>query len=178
MADILDNVIEQYAPFLSHYWLHLLSIGIAFLIVSLIKSVSRQDDAFVQDTTKDLAPLYNEDEGNQIPYIHANKISQTEMTVKANDFYNFMNTRRSVRFISKEPVPSLDVIKTIVRTAGTAPSGAHMQPWTFVVVSSSKVRTHTWILPFNKSVELLYTGSVHVYILRTSERVSTYCITQ
>lgn len=154
MLDLKDKI-ELYAPFLSHYWLHLLSIGISFVIAKLIKgyiskaraekdksNTMSMDEAIAQDSTEDLgSDLYVEDEGKHIPYEHTNRMSETEMVKQAQDFYNFMNKRRSVRFISKEPVPSLDVIKTIVHTAGTAPSGAHMQPWTFVVVSNAKVKS-------------------------------------
>jgi iodotyrosine deiodinase len=45
-----------------------------------------------------------------------------------------MQTRRSVRAFSSDPVPR-ELIENAVRVAGTAPSGAHQQPWTFVVVS-------------------------------------------
>ncbi|KAA0202723.1 hypothetical protein HAZT_HAZT003684 [Hyalella azteca] len=49
------------------------------------------------------------------------------------NFYELMNQRRSVRFFSKEPV-SEKVIENLIRTAGTAPSGAHTEPWQFVAV--------------------------------------------
>jgi iodotyrosine deiodinase len=45
-----------------------------------------------------------------------------------------LQQRRSVRFFSDAPVPR-DLIETAIRTASTAPSGAHQQPWTFVAVS-------------------------------------------
>jgi iodotyrosine deiodinase len=45
-----------------------------------------------------------------------------------------MRTRRSIRDISSEPVP-FDLIETAISAAGTAPSGANVQPWRFLVVS-------------------------------------------
>ena len=54
-------------------------------------------------------------------------------------FYRSMDKRRSCRFFSSTPVP-LDVIQNVILTAGTAPSGAHMQPWSFVVVSDPEVK--------------------------------------
>jgi nitroreductase len=55
-----------------------------------------------------------------------------------------MTQRRSVREFSTEPVP-LEVIEDAIRTAGTAPSGAHLEPWHFVVVTDpdlkSKIRS-------------------------------------
>ena len=50
-----------------------------------------------------------------------------------------MNRRRTTRHFSTEPVPH-DAIEFAIRTAGTAPSGAHQQPWTFVAVSSADVK--------------------------------------
>lgn len=49
-------------------------------------------------------------------------------------FAELMASRRTVRDFSSRPVP-FDLIETAVRTASTAPSGAHIQPWRFVVVS-------------------------------------------
>ena len=46
-----------------------------------------------------------------------------------------MNGRRSLRFYSKDPIPQ-EVIDNVIKTAGTSPSGAHTEPWTYVVVST------------------------------------------
>lgn len=61
------------------------------------------------------------------------------MMKRSLDFYTVMNHRRSVRFISPEPVPR-EVINNVIQTAGTAPSGAHTEPWTFVVVSDPETK--------------------------------------
>ena len=53
---------------------------------------------------------------------------------RAEAFYQEMNRRRTTRHFSTEPVPR-ELIESALRTAGTAPSGAHQQPWTFVAVS-------------------------------------------
>jgi nitroreductase len=52
----------------------------------------------------------------------------------AAEFYKDMNRRRTTRHFSTEAVPK-DLIEWAIKTAGTAPSGAHQQPWTFVAVS-------------------------------------------
>uniref|UniRef100_A0A3P9K2U3 iodotyrosine deiodinase n=1 Tax=Oryzias latipes TaxID=8090 RepID=A0A3P9K2U3_ORYLA len=62
------------------------------------------------------------------------------MRQRSKDFYTLMNQRRSVRFISSEPVPR-EVIDNVILTAGTAPSGAHTEPWTFVVVSDQETKS-------------------------------------
>ena len=60
---------------------------------------------------------------------------QEEMTKRSEEFLKFSNKRRTVREYSNRPVPR-EVIENIVKTAGTAPSGAHTEPWTFVVVGA------------------------------------------
>ncbi|MSR03508.1 MAG: nitroreductase family protein [Gemmatimonadetes bacterium] len=54
-------------------------------------------------------------------------------------FYEEMNRRRTTRHFSPEPVPK-DLIECALRVAGTAPSGAHQQPWTFVAVSDPELK--------------------------------------
>ncbi|XP_061602842.1 iodotyrosine deiodinase [Cololabis saira] len=68
-----------------------------------------------------------------VPYSPPRYLEE-KMLQRSKDFYTLMNQRRTVRFISPEPVPR-EVIDNVILTAGTAPSGAHTEPWTFVVVS-------------------------------------------
>lgn len=56
------------------------------------------------------------------------------------EFYELMRARRSVRDFSPAPVP-FEIIEHAVRTAGTAPSGANMQPWRFVVVRDAEIKS-------------------------------------
>lgn len=58
---------------------------------------------------------------------------------RARQFYEEMNRRRTTRQFSTEAVPR-DLIEYAIRTAGTAPSGAHQQPWTFVAVSDAEYK--------------------------------------
>ena len=58
---------------------------------------------------------------------------------RAEDFYQQMNERRSVREFSSDPVPK-EFIEQAIRTASTAPSGAHRQPWRFVVVGDPEIK--------------------------------------
>ncbi|KAL3266365.1 hypothetical protein HHI36_010541 [Cryptolaemus montrouzieri] len=57
----------------------------------------------------------------------------------SENFYKLMNKRRSVRNLSSRPVPK-EVIYNIVKTAGTSPSGAHTEPWTFAVIESMDMK--------------------------------------
>lgn len=62
-----------------------------------------------------------------------------EMQRRAQEFYAHMDRRRSVRQFSDRPIPE-GVIENCLRTAGTAPSGAHKQPWHFVAVRDPAVK--------------------------------------
>ena len=65
---------------------------------------------------------------------------EEEMIAKSDTFYRWMNKRRSVREFSKKFIPKI-VIENIIKTASTAPSGAHKQPWTFCVVSNPNIKS-------------------------------------
>lgn len=64
------------------------------------------------------------------------QFSAQEMQARADHFYEEMKMRRTVRQFSDRPVAK-EIIATCLRAAGTAPSGANMQPWHFVVVSDA-----------------------------------------
>ena len=62
-----------------------------------------------------------------------------EMKQRATSFRKEMQRRRTVRQFSDRPVPR-EIIEECLLTAGTAPNGANLQPWHFVVISDSKVK--------------------------------------
>jgi len=62
-----------------------------------------------------------------------------EMMARSGQYFEWADRRRSVRTISKKPVPK-EVIENIIKTASTAPSGAHKQPWTFCAVSDPEIK--------------------------------------
>ena len=62
-----------------------------------------------------------------------------EMRARLREFYEDVARRRTVRDFSDRPVPR-DLHETALRAAGTAPSGANLQPWHFVVVTGPKTR--------------------------------------
>jgi iodotyrosine deiodinase len=61
------------------------------------------------------------------------------MLERARAFNQHMDARRSTRDFSPDPVPR-ELIELAVRTAATAPSGAHRQPWTFVLVGDAQLK--------------------------------------
>ena len=62
-----------------------------------------------------------------------------EMRIRAQSFYKDMRRRRTVRDFSSRSV-ARDIIENCIRTAGTAVSGANMQPWQFVVVQNQEIK--------------------------------------
>ena len=58
---------------------------------------------------------------------------------RSREFLAQMRKRRTVRQFSTDPVP-FELIENAIAVAGTAPSGANQQPWTFVVVSDPAVK--------------------------------------
>lgn len=73
-----------------------------------------------------------------IPY-RPERLPEDEMLRRARDFHAEMDRRRSVRDFSPDPVPR-ELIELAIRAAATAPSGAHRQPWKFVVVGDPSLK--------------------------------------
>ena len=67
------------------------------------------------------------------------RISPEEQIEASREFLCRMAARRSVRFISPEPVP-FELIENAIRCASLAPSGANQQPWKFVVVKDPEIK--------------------------------------
>ena len=74
-----------------------------------------------------------------IPLPNYTEYPLDEMRERLRTFYASVNQRRTVREFSSQPVPR-DIIEDALRAAGTAPSGANLQPWQFVVVSNKAVK--------------------------------------
>jgi nitroreductase len=73
-----------------------------------------------------------------VPY-RPPRISIDETLARGRAHFAEMEARRSVRFFSADPVPR-EAIELAIRTASTAPSGAHRQPWRFVVVDDAAIK--------------------------------------
>ena len=67
------------------------------------------------------------------------ELDSKTMSERAEDFYNLMRKRRTTRHFSARDVPR-ELIERAILTAGTAPSGAHLQPWTFVAISNPEIK--------------------------------------
>ena len=73
-----------------------------------------------------------------IPY-KSHALDELETVRKSEEFYYHLKTRRSIREFSSRPVPP-EVIENILKAAGTAPSGANKQPWTFCVIANKELK--------------------------------------
>jgi nitroreductase len=67
------------------------------------------------------------------------ELTETEMRARALAFHDEMARRRTVREFSARPVPR-DLIEAALRTAGTAPNGANLQPWHFAIIGDPAVK--------------------------------------
>lgn len=67
------------------------------------------------------------------------RLSREEQQQRSRDFLASMKRRRTVREYSTETVP-IELIHNAIITAGTAPSGANQQPWTFVAISNPELK--------------------------------------
>jgi len=67
------------------------------------------------------------------------KISLRKISIKSKEFYNLIKKRRSVREYESENI-DLSIIKDAILSAGTAPNGANLQPWHFVIIKDKEIK--------------------------------------
>ena len=75
---------------------------------------------------------------NHIPLVFERMPPSKQLRV-SREFLDRMAERRSIRFMSPEPVP-FELIENAIRCASLAPSGANQQPWKFVVVKDPEIK--------------------------------------
>jgi iodotyrosine deiodinase len=90
-----------------------------------------------------------------IPLSTFRQFPTEEMLIRSAEFADFLHRRRTVRHFSDRPV-SRELIENCIRAAGTAPSGANMQPWRFVIISKPEVK-HTIRLAAEEEERDFYT---------------------
>ena len=67
------------------------------------------------------------------------ELPESEMCARALELFKSMDKRRTTRHFSNRHVPR-ELIEQAIRCGSTAPSGAHLQPWTFVAVSNAELK--------------------------------------
>lgn len=158
MEDIFTFLRNQ-APFFATYWPYICTLLLAVAIAlwlgarrpetpSSKKIVAKETgehplSEFKEDVPdideKGSAGTLHSPDTPHIPYTFE-ELSEAEMLQKSETFYQSLNKRRSIRQISSRPVP-VNIIKNIIKTAGTSPSGAHSEPWVFVVIKDPGVKS-------------------------------------
>lgn len=81
--------------------------------------------------------LHMSDHADQI--IHHPFVPDQPSLEAAEAFYEVLKKRRTVRMFSDRPVPR-EIIEQVILAAGTAPSGAHKQPWRFIAISNTEIK--------------------------------------
>jgi iodotyrosine deiodinase len=99
------------------------------------------------------------------------RLSDEDALQRSREFLARVAERRSVRQFSSEPVPP-ELIENAIRAAGTAPSGANKQPWTFVVVSDPELKARIRRAAEHEE-ELLYTRRASDEYLEAIEPIGT-----
>jgi iodotyrosine deiodinase len=97
--------------------------------------------------------------------------SEEEALERSREFLARIRERRSVRHFSPDPVRA-ELIENALRAAGSAPSGANQQPWTFVVVSDPEVKARIRAAA-EREEELLYTQRASAEYLQALEPIGT-----
>lgn len=147
-------MISDLIPFCSKYWLYILISLVTYTYIVWLIPVTKAKLQEIERKKSEKETPDNEeeqsccDEEEEIPALQADlkhipfnykRPSETKMKERAQEFFEITNSRRTLRFFSSDPIPK-DVIHNIIRAAGTAPSGAHTEPWTFVVVTDSDIK--------------------------------------
>jgi len=89
------------------------------------------------------------------PEPHApGRLDEADALERSRAFLALMRTRRSVRHFSSDPVPR-ELIENALLVAGSAPSGANQQPWSFVAVSDERTKMRIRVAA-EREEELLY----------------------
>ncbi|XP_032678930.1 iodotyrosine deiodinase 1 [Odontomachus brunneus] len=147
-------MISELLPFATKYFNYLSIIIISYVVlIELYKwSTRRTSETHVfAESDESTDPSEKTNEGTilaepalprdlkHVPYQYV-KLSPEESIARASEFYRIAAARRTLRFFSADPVPK-EIIREIIKAAGTAPSGAHTEPWTFVVVSNPSMKS-------------------------------------
>ncbi|KAH8301999.1 hypothetical protein KR044_001756, partial [Drosophila immigrans] len=103
---------------------------------SAFKLAGEEDIAVDFPTSADDALQPALEEKPHVPFVPGQNLNPNG----ARRFYELVRGRRSVRAFNAHRKPPLAVIEDCIRAAGTAPSGAHTEPWTFCVLQEAGMK--------------------------------------
>ncbi|KYN31043.1 Iodotyrosine dehalogenase 1 [Trachymyrmex septentrionalis] len=145
----------EYLPFTIQYFYHIIIGIVSFILLktffehlvertvqngtSVLTEKSTESSEKVNERSFEVEPALPHDL-KHIPYHNVRK-SEKELLARASEFYRIAAARRTLRFFSDDPVPK-EVIRELIRAAGTAPSGAHTEPWTFIAISDPTTKSN------------------------------------
>ncbi|XP_043647781.1 uncharacterized protein LOC122616406 [Drosophila teissieri] len=138
----VDDLISS-SKLLKHWPSFLISLGLIWILRRLFfqgKSGPKRYN-LDEDVEEDLADLDDElqpslEEKPHVPFVPGQNLNPNG----AKRLYELMQGRRSIRSFSSHPKPDLSIIEDCIRAAGTAPSGAHTEPWTYCVVNDPELK--------------------------------------
>lgn len=155
------TTITSMVPFIASHWHQILTGLLVYVITFLYfdrqgKKTSnhqtQKPEAKLQKQRKEKADDDTDEEGDDeeeddspalkdvihVPYQHT-ELTESEMVERSKAFYQQMNGRRTLRFFRNDKIPK-EVLENIILAAGTSPSGAHTEPWTYVVVTNDEIK--------------------------------------
>ena len=100
---------------------------------------------------------------NFIPLLNYNVYSADEMISRSEEFYDEVKNRRTVREFSDKPVPQ-KVIENCIKAAGSAPSGANMQPWKFIIVETPEIKNKIRLAAEEEEKEFYTSKAPHEWL--------------
>ncbi len=113
----------------------------------------------------------NDNKARFVPLPPTARPDPAQMENQVREFYELMNTRRTVRDFSPDPVPQ-KIIEWAIRAGGTAPSGANKQPWTFVAINDPALKARIRVAA-EKEEKAFYAGKAGKEWLRDLEHLGT-----
>ncbi|EDV51366.2 uncharacterized protein Dere_GG13943 [Drosophila erecta] len=138
----VDDLISS-SKLLKHWPGFLISLALIWILKRLFFHGNRVPKRYNLDkeVEEDLSDLEDElqpsmEEKPHVPVVPGLNLNPNG----AKRFYELMQGRRSIRSFSSHPQPDLSVIEDCIRAAGTAPSGAHTEPWTYCVMKDPELK--------------------------------------
>ncbi|XP_070070526.1 iodotyrosine deiodinase isoform X1 [Drosophila takahashii] len=139
----LDELISS--KLLKNWPSFLICLGLFWILKNVIYKRSRGPQRFTleepDEEVEDLEDLEDElqpalEEKPHVAFVPGQNLNPNG----AERFYQLIQGRRSIRSFRSDPKPDLSVIEDCIRAAGTAPSGAHTEPWTYCVVEDAELK--------------------------------------
>lgn len=130
--------------FIQHWEVVLVFISIAYFVLRLrdtrkgVDTVTRQvndDETIANDAQDGDTDADNDNFSPSLENVEHVPFKGASVVLKggAQEFLDMAMDRRSIRMFSNKPV-DIEIVKKCIQAAGTAPSGAHTEPWTFCLV--------------------------------------------